>query len=142
MTARLRAIAALAIAAAAGLALLGAAAPRADDAPAPIERGKYLAHSVAMCVQCHTPRDEKGDLILERAFQGAPVPVPRPPWPTEWATEAPAIAGLPGEEENFMVPVLTLGHRPDGRVPLPPMPPFRMHREDAEAIAAYLRSLR
>jgi hypothetical protein len=33
------------------------------------------------------------------------------------------------------------GRRPSGRVPDPPMPPFRLSREDAEAIVAYLRSL-
>lgn len=131
------------LAAAAAVAAVGAGgdAPNEDQARQ-IERGRYLTHSVAMCVQCHTPRDEEGVLIMERAFQGAPVPVPRPPWSTEWASEAPAIAGLPGREEEFLIPVLVTGRRPEGRVPQPPMPPFRMNREDAQAIAAYLRSLR
>jgi mono/diheme cytochrome c family protein len=137
---RLRTVDTLPIALA-GALVLTAAGPRHDSQTRQIERGRYLAHSVAMCVQCHTPRDHEGNLILERAFEGAPVPLPQPPWRTEWAAEAPAIAGLPGLEEQFLVPVLTTGQRPSGRVPLPPMPPFRMSREDAEAVAAYLRSL-
>ena len=36
--------------------------------------------------------------------------------------------------------LLTEGHAGDRPAPMPPMPPFRMNKQDAEAIAAYLRS--
>jgi mono/diheme cytochrome c family protein len=123
--------------------LLGASphATTTTETDAQRERGRYLTHDVAMCVQCHTPRNENGVLIEEQLFQGARVPVAQPPWTTDWAAEAPALAGLPGREEEFLISVLTTGHRPTGRVPQPPMPPFRMSHEDAEAVAAYLRSL-
>jgi hypothetical protein len=31
--------------------------------PSKLERGKYLVDQVAMCEDCHTPRNEKGELI-------------------------------------------------------------------------------
>jgi len=121
-------------------ALLASAALAADRAA--IERGRYLTHDVAMCVQCHTPRTSDGTLIRTREFLGAPVPFERPPFPNmRWAAQAPAIVGLPGFSDEDEITLLTTGHRPSGRVPDPPMPPFRFSRADAEAIVAYLRSL-
>jgi len=105
------------------------------------ERGEYLVHRVAMCVQCHSPRDDAGELIPQRLLSGAPIPV-APPFPNqEWAVTAPQIAGLPGFTEEDLVTLLTTGSRPNGETPKRPMPPFRMSREDAQAIAAYLKSL-
>ena len=105
------------------------------------ERGEYLAVRVAMCVQCHTPRDESGVLITSRLFEGARVPVTSPFPATQWATQAPALAGLAAVRRDDLVSILTVGTRVDGRTPRAPMPPFRMTREDAEAIAEYLDSL-
>jgi mono/diheme cytochrome c family protein len=113
------------------------AASRADQ----VAHGRYLVHQVAMCVQCHTPRDANGELDRTRLLKGAPVPV-RSPVPTQqWAVSAPAIAGLPGFSDEDEITLLTTGHRPGSPVPKPPMPPFRLTREDAEAVVAYLRSL-
>jgi mono/diheme cytochrome c family protein len=111
-----------------------------DDAQ--IERGKYLAEKVAMCVQCHTPRDAKGELERQSLFKGAPIPVASPFPNQQWALSAPRIAGLPGWAEEDFLALLVTGSRPTGETPRPPMPPFRMTLEDAEAIAAYLKSLR
>ena len=107
-----------------------------------VNRGRYLVDNVAMCIQCHTPRDGNGQLLLNGYLQGAPVPVKAPPNAKNWALRAPAIAGLPGYDKNQAVRLLTQGITPDGRTPNPPMPPFRFSRTDAEAIAAYLESLR
>ncbi len=107
-----------------------------------VERGEYLARRVAMCGQCHTPRDESGRPIESRLFQGSPVPVGPPPYPGwEWASRAPRIAGLPGYTEDEAVRLLTEGFDRHGKRPRPPMPPFRFSEADARAIAAYLRSL-
>ena len=38
-----------------------------------LERGRYIAHDVAMCVQCHTPRDASGALIEGQEFMGGAV---------------------------------------------------------------------
>jgi mono/diheme cytochrome c family protein len=107
-----------------------------------VSRGKYIVRDVAMCVQCHTPRDENGNLIEDEYLNGAPVPVKEPPYPQiNWAVKAPAIAGLIGYTKDEGVRLLTAGVTRDGRVPNPPMPPFRMSDRDAEAVVAYLKSL-
>lgn len=105
------------------------------------ERGEYLAVRVAMCVQCHTPRDDSGALLTARLFEGARVPIASPFAGTQWATQAPALAGLAAVRRDDLISILTLGTRVDGRAPRAPMPSFRMTREDAEAIADYLDSL-
>lgn len=107
-----------------------------------ISRGKYLVERVAMCVQCHTPRNQTGELLETRYLQGGPVPVSAPPnFRIDWAYKAPAIAGLPGYTIQDGIKLLTEGITPDGRVPKAPMPRFRLTRADAEAIVTYLKSL-
>lgn len=106
-----------------------------------LDRGRYLANAVAMCVQCHSPRSEDGVLLQDQLFQGAPVPVQGPPYDTNWAVRAPAIAGLSGWSEEDAVVLLMTGRRPTGEAPRKPMPPFRLDREDATAIVRYLKSL-
>ncbi len=107
-----------------------------------VARGRYIANSVAMCVQCHTPRNADGTLDETRLFQGAAIPVESPFHGQEWAFQAPAIAGLAGFNTEDEFSLLTTGHRRDGHVPKPPMPPFRLSPDDARAVIAYLRSLR
>jgi mono/diheme cytochrome c family protein len=107
-----------------------------------VSQGKYIVEDVAMCVECHTPRDQKGNLIGDEYLNGAPVPVKAPPYSQiNWAVKAPAIAGLIGYTKDEGVRLLTAGVTRDGRVPNPPMPPFRMSAQDAEAVVAYLKSL-
>lgn len=107
-----------------------------------ISRGRYLVERVAMCVQCHTPRRQTGELLESRYLQGAPVPVTAPPnFRIDWAYKAPAIAGLPGYTKQDGIKLLMEGVTPDGRIPKAPMPKFRLTRGDAEAVVAYLKSL-
>ena len=106
-----------------------------------VERGRYLVHHVAQCVQCHTPRDPQGALRRDRALQGAVIPL-RSPFPGgEWAKESAWIAGLKNYDREKVVFLLRNGRRPDGYVPAAPMPSYRMQKSDAEAVAAYLASL-
>ena len=109
---------------------------------ATVEHGRYIVHQVAMCVQCHTPRDERGDLVMGRLLRGARMPVGSPFPRKEWCFETPQIAGLPGWSDAEAVKLLMTGQDYRGYTPRPPMPPFRMTRQDAEAVVAYLRSLR
>ena len=54
-----------------------------------------------------------------------------------------ALAGLPGNyTEAQLAAFLQTGKRPDGSMARPPMPPYRMSASDAQAVAAYLKSLR
>lgn len=132
----MKGIAALGAAATLGLGVLAGTGQEGD-----VERGRYLVHHVAMCVQCHTPRDARGNLVDLRLLQGAPVPV-RSPYAGSWAFRAPWLAGLPGLSRNDLVHLLRTGIVPrTGRPPEPPMPPFRMTERDARAVAAYLASL-
>lgn len=106
-----------------------------------VERGRYLVHHVAMCVECHSPRDETGELSELHLLEGGRIPVASPYPGVTWAVRTPHLAGLPGFEPEAVVSLLMTGHLPDGRSPRPPMPPFRLDREDALAVVAYLRSL-
>jgi mono/diheme cytochrome c family protein len=125
------------------LALLAAATPSAT-APAPglIERGRYLTHDVAMCVQCHSPRDEKGEIRRREEFRGASIPFTSPFATRQWAVWAPNLVGLDGFSDETAARLLVEGIDHTGAPPDPPMPPFRMTAEDAKAIIAYLRSLK
>jgi mono/diheme cytochrome c family protein len=126
----------------ASVAIAAESTSKPSPAQEPVNRGRYLVDNVAMCIQCHTPRDENGQLLLNSYLQGAPVPVKAPPNAKNWALRAPAIAGLPGYHKKQALRLLTQGITADGRTPNPPMPPFRFSRTDAEAIATYLESLR
>jgi hypothetical protein len=77
-----------------------------------------------------------------RWLMGGPVPY-RPATATaEWAEIAPRLAGLPpGTDEQFIT-LLTTGIARTGRPPRPPMPQFRMTRQDAQRVLAYLKSVK
>src|SRR5215467_4991227 len=106
-----------------------------------VARGEYLTTSVAMCVQCHSGRDEEGNIIDSQKFHGGAIPLTSPYPYTSWAAQAPNLAGLPGFTDEQVISLLTTGNMGDGRPgPRRPMPPFRMNKADAEAIVAFLRS--
>jgi len=122
--------------------LVYAQAATGGSAAAGIKRGKYLVHDIAVCSTCHTPRGADGSPDEQRPLAGGPVPY-EPARPIEgWATVAPRLAGLPpGTDEQFIKLMMT-GISRTGRPPRPPMPQFRMTRSDAEAVLAYLKSVR
>lgn len=117
------------------------ATPPSSDTKS-LERGRYLVTHASMCVDCHSPRDEKGEFIEGQHLTGAPLGfAPKAPMP--WAPAAPRIAGLPvGFTKDDTVRFLETGERPGSRPPpLPPMPMYRFNHDDAAAIATYLESL-
>ena len=94
-----------------------------------------------MCGMCHTPRTDSGELDTSHSLDGASVWL-LPAHPTEnWPLKAPRIAGTPPASDEDMIRLLTTGVWTDGSHLRPPMPQFRMSREDAGAVVAYLRSL-
>ncbi len=108
---------------------------------ADVARGKYLVENVAICGQCHTPRDSNGNPDRSRWLQGAPLPwMPAQPDPS-WPLSAPRIGGTPPASDADMVKLLTTGIWTTGDRLRFPMPQFRMDRADAEAVVAYLKSL-
>jgi|ERR1700733_4736448 len=106
-----------------------------------VARGKYLVENVAMCTQCHTPRDGAGNLDRSRWLQGGPLwyqpanPVP------DWPLQVPRIGGSISATDAELVTLLTTGIWRDGKRLRQPMQQFRMTTEDATAVVAYLRSL-
>jgi hypothetical protein len=118
--------------------------PRSSEkaAAAPdIARGKYLVEGVAVCGQCHTPRDSHGNLDRTRWLQGGAVPyLPAKP-DSDWPINAPRIGGTPPASDADMIKLLTTGIWTAGNSLRLPMPQFRMDRGDAEAVVAYLKSV-
>jgi mono/diheme cytochrome c family protein len=123
------------------------AAPQKSAAPASaapqglVERGRYLVEDVAMCEECHTPRDAAGNLDEARRLQGAQIwimPVHANP---NWAMNAPALAGFGGYSEEQGEAILEHGLGPNGVPIRQPMHIYHMNHADAQAIIAYLRSL-
>ena len=104
-------------------------------------RGKYIVEDLARCTQCHTPRDEHGNLDRNKWLEGAPLWL-QPARPVQdWPLQAPRIAGDPPGTDAEMVRLLTTGIWKDGKQLREPMPQFRMSTADAEAVVAYLKSL-
>jgi len=110
-------------------------------AAARVARGKYLVESIGLCGDCHTPRNEKGEPVKEQWLKGATLDFkPTVPMPV-WADKAPAIAGLPGWENDAAIKFLMTGIAYNGLPGRPPMPQYRFNVQDAQAIVAYLKSL-
>jgi hypothetical protein len=96
---------------------------------------------VVMCFECHSTRDAQGNIVPATRFFGGPMPM-RAPWPSDWPTIIPRIAGLPGYTDELAIRLLTQGAiKRDGTQLRRPMPPFRMTPQDAADVVAYIRSL-
>ena len=145
-TNRLTLVAAIAGFSAFGLFLSGCGESKAvavaADPSAKVARGKYLVENVGMCADCHSPRGPGGAFDQSRWLQGAPLgfaaTVPMP----AWAEVAPPIAGLHNYTDEQAVAFLSTGKTISGQPLRPPMPQYRFNTEDAEAVVAYLRSLK
>ena len=120
------------------------AAQKSSPAPAQqsdVEHGRYLVENVAMCEECHTPRDASGNLDESRKLQGAAIWI-MPVHPmTDWSMRAPALAGFPGFTDEQGAQILEKGIGPNGLPIQPPMHVYHMTHADARAVIAYLRSL-
>lgn len=104
-------------------------------------RGRYLAEHVAMCVECHSGRDAQGNIIPSELYMGGNIPT-KPAWPNDWAIRAPRNSGLPGYTVEDGIRLLTEGAIDrTGRQLKSPMPKFRMTRQDAADVVAFLKSL-
>lgn len=123
-------------------ALSGASLLQAQPvSDAQIQRGKYLVENVAMCGDCHTPRDDKGQPDHAQWLQGDVLDF-KPDHPMPFAAVAVPIAGLPGFTDEQALKFLETGMDVSGKPAMPPMPQFRLNHDDAAAVVAYLRSLK
>jgi len=108
---------------------------------AQVERGRYLVEEVAKCPECHTPRNDRGELRQDAWLSGAPIWI-QPVSPIRnWADRAPALAGFPSFTEEQGERILEKGTGPEGEEIRPPMHIYHMNHTDAKAIIAYLKSL-
>ena len=118
------------------------AAPAKPASKQQIAHGEYLVKVIAQCGDCHTPMDEKGELVQAKWLQGtkltfaSTVPVPN------WADASPNIAGLSGWDHEKAIQFFMTGLAPNGQPARPPMPQYHMNRADAEAVVVYLESLK
>ena len=125
--------------AAVGLAFAHPAGAQATD---DLAHGAYMVNRVAVCGGCHTPHDAQHRRISGKELTGAPFPG-GPPNDPNFAHYAPGLAGLPsGRTLEDVSLLLQTGGYADGRRVREPMPRFRWSKEDADAAAKYLASLK
>ena len=140
----IRTVSVIAALAAASVAVF-AQAPPEGKGESRLERGKYLAEQVGRCQECHTPTLPDGSFDRTKWMKGATI-VGVPPTPIEdWHQKAPDITSTSKLWTQWtydgFVKFLETSKNPRGRRAGPPMPAYTLKAEDAEAIAAYLKSL-
>ena len=99
---------------------------RADDL---VARGRYLVNDAGKCTDCHGV-NLRG-MNLDFMKPGMPV-----------AYRSANIAGLKHLSTAAAVSFLRTGLLPNGKQAAPPMPQYRFNSSDAQAIVAYLKSLK
>jgi mono/diheme cytochrome c family protein len=110
------------------------------------ERGKYLVEEVAQCQNCHTPRLTTGEMDKSKWLKGATLNV-QPIEPIEkWHKTAPDLTPS-GRlwtrwKEEGLVKFMQTGRGPSGNVADPPMPTYKLTKDDAEAVVEYLKTLK
>lgn len=122
-----------------GPAVSGVVAPSTADK---VAYGGYLAGPVGHCVECHTPMNGKGQLVMERV--GAGTREFHGPWGTSVSRNiTPATMGDWSDAE--IKRAITAGISRDGTRLLPPMGYgfyARMTDADLDALVAWMRSLK
>jgi hypothetical protein len=143
----------LLVAVSAALVVLFTRFPAVEDAPQlsvagtpeQVERGRYLAHHVTVCIDCHSPRDWSrfsAPPAPDRLGQGGEGLNRDVGFPGE--IHPPNITTLGEWTDGEIVRAMTSGLSRDGR-PLFPFMPYGIYaalsQQDAEALVAYLRTL-
>lgn len=127
-----------------GLAAVIVMTNGASAESASVKRGSYLVNTIMTCGNCHTPKGPTGD-IKEKAFSGF-LEFDEPPF----KVTAPNITqdketGIGKYSAKQLRNVLLTGIRPNG-TPLAEIMPTSFYqiltRSDADAIVAYLRTLK
>ncbi len=115
------------------LLLCNLASPATE--PGAIEYGRVLVKEVANCGDCHTPRRAGGELDQTKWLKGGQHPKASPDL---------TAAGRLFREwgEGGMIRFLETGVDPAGRTAPSHMPAYKMRPHDAEAVVAYLKTLK
>lgn len=127
------------------------AMPPEPDAmpPDPVERGRYLVEHVALCGDCHTPRNPDGSPDLDNYLAGAECFIDINPKDSEVGclhtrNLTNHATGLMNRTDAQIKDMFLNGMRPGGTALIPVMPYYSLHNmtaDDADAIVAYLRTV-
>jgi mono/diheme cytochrome c family protein len=105
--------------------------------------GKYLA-DIGHCMECHTPRDAKGQLQMAKLGSGGQV-IPGPWGQSVSRNLTPHETGLKGWTDEQIAHSIRTGTNREGQPYKPPMA-FGFYKNindgDMAALIAYLRSLK
>ncbi|HLG97729.1 MAG TPA: c-type cytochrome [Bryobacteraceae bacterium] len=108
--------------------------------------GKYLVEEIAKCQNCHTPRTETGELDQSKWLKGATLDFQPTHEMPHWHKTSPDITSssrlFARWGEQGLVKFLETGAGPSGHAADTPMPAYKLKPADAEAIVAYLKSLK
>jgi mono/diheme cytochrome c family protein len=113
------------------------------DLSTPEKRGKYIT-TLAVCADCHTPRDDKNQPMEDMAFAGGNTLRIQGKAPITAANLTPSSDGIPYYTEDVFIEALRTGHV-RARA-LSDVMPWRFYRnmtdEDLKAVFAYLKTLK
>ncbi len=118
-----------------------------DNSPEKVERGKYLANHVAVCVDCHSTRDRSKyawPLVEGTVGMGGEKFDRQYGFPGEYYSRNITPEGISRYTDGELFRVITTGVTKEGKALFPVMPyPYygKMDPEDVNCIIAYLRTL-
>ncbi|HEX4808984.1 MAG TPA: c-type cytochrome [Bryobacteraceae bacterium] len=128
------------------IAVAGTSSLRAQSAN--IERGRYIVDQVGACGYCHTPRLANGEPDKANYLKGmkkldmGPIGAPT----IKRADHSQDLTSTSKMWERWgdkgVVTFLETAKNPKGHHADAPMPRYQMKAEDAEAVTAYLKSLK
>lgn len=108
--------------------------------------GKYLVEEVAKCQECHTPRTDAGELDRTKWLKGATLDFQPTHEMPHWHKTSPDLTSsgrlFARWGEQGLAKFLETGVGPSGHAADAPMPAYKLKPADAEAIVAYLKSLK
>jgi mono/diheme cytochrome c family protein len=111
-----------------------------------VQYGKYLVEEVAQCQRCHTPKLESGDLDKSKWLKGATLDIQPVDTIKDWHKTSPDLtpSGRLWQRwtEAGLLKFMVTGLGPKGNTADPPMPAYKLTQKDAEAVVAYLKSLK
>ena len=117
-------------------------APVSADLSTPEKRGAYIAR-LAVCGECHTPRDDRGNQPEHMEFSGG-TPMVFEGHPTRFSANiTPGVNGIPYYTEDLFIEVMRTGRMKAREIdPMMPTAYYRnMTDADLKDLFAYLKSL-
>lgn len=119
-----------------------------NNSPEKIERGRYLANHVTVCIDCHSTRDWSlygGPLVPGTEGMGGEVFDQKFGFPGRYTSKNITPAGIGSWTDGELFRTITTGVNKDGKALFPVMPFHyygQMDEEDIKCIIAYIRTLK